>query len=153
MSDQFGSREAKRILIIDDEEHCRRAAVEALEGLEGVELVAPDTLEECLRIAFQEKVDIALIDNSLNNPLFQEPPWSEEEYGGMRGCQIVNRLARENSGVIRLGFSNSSITMMDTDVTGWFERKFELESKVTDIRVEAQQRLREFVVGMSINSL
>jgi CheY-like chemotaxis protein len=136
----------QKILVIDDEVAFRDAACEALADLEGVEVVAPDTLNECERIAFATKVAIVLIDNSLMTYGFQPEPWGGGEYDYYRGWQFAKRMKENLPDITRLGFSKGGALAIGRFVNECFSEKKDLESKNPEVREAAQLRLRDLVL-------
>ncbi len=140
----------RRVLVVDDNRDYREAAVDALSELDGVEVVAPDTLDACLEIAFgvEEAVRMVLIDNTLNHPLFQplRGGWDMGPHDGYRGWQFADKLRRERPEIAVIAFSLSGRMALSRYVDVIFGKKWDLLSSIEENRMAAKEALRAMVM-------
>lgn len=143
-----------RILIIEDDPEFRNLGREVLAQsriLCGWEVLAPETLEEALRIAedINERVRIVLVDRRLNGYGYQpERNDGSGDYEDYRGWQVATRLREVRPDVRLVSFSRNGTSEMQNFVDASFGLKTSLNGSTAENR-NARRKLRRIVGGMA----
>lgn len=143
-----------RILIIEDDPEFRSLGREVLAQsriLSAWEVLAPETLEEALKIAkdVNQRVKIALVDKALNSNEYQpERNDGSGDYEDYRGWQVASHLREVRPDIKLVSFSKNGALEMHDFVDASFGLKTSLEGSTAENR-NARRKLRSIVGRMA----
>jgi hypothetical protein len=138
----------KTILIIDDEEEFREAAVELTHPLltEDWEIQAPDTLDKAMQIIHERLVRVALIDRNINSNGYQKLAEGSQEYENVSGIEVATWIEQQFPSIRRIAYSKGGLGC--AQFNGHVNDKFPLKQFLRDSDAQgkhAQEAFRELI--------
>lgn len=139
----------KTILVIDDEEQFREAAVNIIEPIlpEDWEIEAPTTLEAAMQLLHDRIVRIALIDRNINGDGYQPLSPNGIDVETTSGVQVASWMQRAFPYARRVAYSKGGLGC--AQFNGFAEARFPLKQYLTSDEDEgnrARLELREFIL-------
>lgn len=141
------SDSVRSILVVDDQQMFRNAAVEAITPILpiGWEVIAPRTLVEALKCLTGCQIRVALIDKSIGDPSYQES--DGDGAGSYRGWQVANYIKINFPEIRMISYSRANFSELADYMNVMFTKKLQLNSPNIVEKDEAIRELQALVLN------